>query len=77
MKNGRKKTPLPESAIELYLPSDRQLSEKLVPTFGDVRCHVDSVKDPYGRILGFLDRISTSNSTIIICTRYQQTASVV
>jgi hypothetical protein len=41
---------------ELYRPSDRRLSAKLVPTFADRRCRVVSVTDPYGRILGFLDR---------------------
>jgi hypothetical protein len=49
-------TPWPESACELYKPSDRRLSAKLVPTFVDKGCHVVSVTDPYGRILGFLDR---------------------
>jgi hypothetical protein len=29
------KTSLPQSANELYRPSDRRLSAKLVPTFGD------------------------------------------
>jgi hypothetical protein len=42
--------PLPESASEL------RLSAKLVPTFVDRGRHVVSVTDPYGRILGFLDR---------------------
>jgi hypothetical protein len=51
-----KKNPWPESASELYLPSDRRLSVKLVPTFEDRVCHLVSVTDPYGRILGFLDR---------------------
>jgi hypothetical protein len=37
------------------LSSDRRLSAKLVPTFADRWCHVVSVTDPYGRILGFLD----------------------
>jgi hypothetical protein len=46
----------PESASELYRPSDRRLSAKLVPTFENRRCHVVRVTDPYGRILGFLDR---------------------
>jgi hypothetical protein len=41
---------------ELYRPSDRRLSANLVPTFADSGCHVASVTDPYGRILGFLDR---------------------
>jgi CBS-domain-containing membrane protein len=50
------KTPWPESASELYRPSDRRLSAKLVSTFADTGCHVVSVTDSYGRILGFLDR---------------------
>jgi hypothetical protein len=29
---------------------------KLAPTFADRGCHVVSVTDPYGRILGFLER---------------------
>jgi hypothetical protein len=51
-----KKTPWPQSASELYRPSDRRLSAELVPTVADRRCHVVSVTGPYGRILGFLDR---------------------
>jgi hypothetical protein len=50
-----KLAPWPESASELYRLSDRRLSAKLVPTFANLRCHLVSVKDPYGRILGFLD----------------------
>jgi hypothetical protein len=46
----------PESTSELYRPSDRRLLAKLVLTFADRGCHVVSVMDPYGRILGFLDR---------------------
>jgi hypothetical protein len=45
-----------ESASELYRQSDRRLSAKWLPTFEDRGCHVVSVMDPYGRILGFLDR---------------------
>jgi hypothetical protein len=41
----------------LYRPSDRHLSAKLVSTFADRGCHVVNMTDPYGRILGFLDRI--------------------
>jgi hypothetical protein len=41
------------SASELYRPSDRRL---LVPTFADRGCHMVSLTDLYGRILGFLDR---------------------
>jgi hypothetical protein len=44
-------TPWPESASELYRPSDRRLSAKLVPTFADRGCHV------VRRTLGFLDRM--------------------
>jgi hypothetical protein len=51
-----KQTPWSESAIELYRPSDRRLSAKLVPTFADRGCHVISVMDPHSRILWFLDR---------------------
>jgi hypothetical protein len=40
----------------IYRPSDRCLLAKLVPTFTDRGCDVVSVTDPYGRILGFLDR---------------------
>jgi hypothetical protein len=52
----KKVTPWPEYARELYRPSDRRLSGKLVPTFADERCHVFRVTDPYSRNLGFLDR---------------------
>jgi hypothetical protein len=52
----KNKTPWAESASELYLPSYRRLSAKWLPTFVDRGYHVVSVTDPYGRILGFLDR---------------------
>jgi hypothetical protein len=48
-------TPWPESASELYRPSDRRLSAKLVIKFADRGSHVVSVTYPYGRILSFLD----------------------
>jgi hypothetical protein len=51
-----KKTPWSEPASELYRPSDLHLLAKLVPTFADGGCHVVSVTDPNGRILGFIDR---------------------
>jgi CBS-domain-containing membrane protein len=54
--NKNKQTPWSESVSELYRPSDSRLSAKLLPTFADKGCHVVSVMDPYGRILGFLDR---------------------
>jgi hypothetical protein len=44
------------SASELYRPNDRRLSAKLLPTFAIRGCHVVSLTDPLGRILGFLDR---------------------
>jgi hypothetical protein len=53
-----KKTQCPESVSELYRPSDRRLSAKLVPTFADRGWHVVSVTNLYGRNLGFLDRSS-------------------
>jgi hypothetical protein len=40
-----------------------------VPTFADRECHMVSVTDPYGRILGFLDQeivCITVNITYII-----------
>jgi hypothetical protein len=49
-------TPWPDPASELYLPGDRRLSVKLVPTFADTGCHAVCVTDPSGRILGFIDR---------------------
>jgi hypothetical protein len=51
------KTQRPDPANELYLPSDRRLSVKLVPTFADRGYHVARVNDPYGRIFGLLDRL--------------------
>jgi hypothetical protein len=54
--NKLQQTLWPESAGELYRPSDRRLSAKIVPTSADRECHVVSVTDPYNRILGFLDR---------------------
>jgi hypothetical protein len=57
----------PESASELHRPSDRRLSVKLVPTFADRGCHVVSVTDPYGRILGFLDRQKLLPEAEILC----------
>jgi hypothetical protein len=51
-----KQVPWPQSVREVYRPSDRRLSAKLVTTFPDISCHVVSLTDPYGRILGFLER---------------------
>jgi hypothetical protein len=54
-------TPWPESANELYRPSDRRLSAKLVPTFADRGSHVVSVMDPYGHIPYLLYRKLVDN----------------
>jgi hypothetical protein len=50
--------PWPESGSELCRPSGHRLSEKLMPTFADRRCHKINVTDPYGRILDFLDQVA-------------------
>jgi hypothetical protein len=55
-KNFPTKSPWPYSASELYWPSNSRFSARLVPTFADKRCIVVRATDPYGRILGFLDR---------------------
>jgi hypothetical protein len=54
--NWRDWTPWPESAIELYGPSDLCLSAKLVPTFVYRAVPRGQRDGPLGRILGFLDR---------------------
>jgi hypothetical protein len=41
---------------ELYRPSNRRLSAKLVPTFVGIGCRVVRAMDSYGHILGFIDR---------------------
>jgi hypothetical protein len=51
-----KKPPCPESASELYQPSERRLSATLVPTFADRGYHVVRVTDSYHCILWFLGR---------------------
>jgi hypothetical protein len=54
-----KKTPWSESVSELYRPSNRRLSAKLVAIFAvsaDRGSYVVSVTDPCGRILDFLDQ---------------------
>jgi hypothetical protein len=45
-----------EYVSELYRPSERRLSAKSAPAFADRGCHVVSMTDPYGNILGFLGR---------------------
>jgi hypothetical protein len=56
-KQQTKQTPWPGSLSELYWPSDRRLSAKLMPTFEDRGWNVVRVKDPYGRNLGFINGI--------------------
>jgi hypothetical protein len=51
-------TPWTESASELDRQSDQR---EVVSTFSDRECHVVSVTDPYGRILGYLDRTSAKS----------------
>jgi hypothetical protein len=46
--------------------TDHRLLAKLVLTFADIGCHVVSVTDPYGRILGFLDRKALHSVTFPI-----------
>jgi hypothetical protein len=71
-RNHKKKTPWSESTSELYRPSDRRLSAKWLPTFADRGCHVVSVTDPYGRILGFSRQeplLFLPSSSSIVLTR--------
>jgi hypothetical protein len=62
--------PWPESASELYRPSNRSLSVKLVPTLAYRECHVVSVTDPYGSNLDFLELMQSCFCTKLIklCT---------
>jgi hypothetical protein len=67
----KKGTPWPESAIEVFRPSGRSLSAKLVPTFAirEVSRSLRAV-DPYGCNLEFLDRnryffFSSSSSVVL------------
>jgi hypothetical protein len=66
----QKKTPWSESESELCRPSGRHLSAKLVLTFADRGCHVVSMADPYGRILGFLDRALCLKANLFAITTY-------
>jgi hypothetical protein len=64
----QKQTPWPESASELHRLSDRRLSVKLVTNLRMEGCRVVSVRDPYGRNLGFLDRSRYFFSFTLSCT---------
>jgi hypothetical protein len=67
-----KQTPWPESANELYRPSDSRLSAKFVPTFADRECPLDSVTDHYGpKPLLFLP-----SSSSIVLTRLSRPRSL-
>jgi hypothetical protein len=71
-KKKKKKTPWLYTASELYRPSDRRLSLKLVPTFAGRNCHVVSATDPMAVNLGFLDPeplLFRSSSSSVILTR--------
>jgi hypothetical protein len=48
-----KQTPGLYSASELYWPSDRRLSAKLVPTLADRECRVVNAMNPHGRYFRF------------------------
>jgi hypothetical protein len=58
------KTPWPQSATELYRPSDCRLSAKLVPNLENRGCRVVSVTDPHGRILVTVANLVSTASTI-------------
>jgi hypothetical protein len=47
--NKNKQTPWLESAFELYRPSDRLLSTKLMPTLADRGCRVVKATNPQDR----------------------------
>jgi hypothetical protein len=61
-----KKPPWSEPARDLHPLSDRRLSAKCLPTFADRGCHVVSVTDPYGRILGFLAQFQTHYFFLVV-----------
>jgi hypothetical protein len=71
-KNQRKQTPQPESANDLYLPSDRLLSAKLVSTFADREVsrgqHNDSLW-PYSRLSRLEQLFFLSSNSSIVLTR--------
>jgi hypothetical protein len=55
-------TPWPESASEIYTTERPPLVGVVSANFLRIEgCHVVSLTDPYGRILGFLDRSSYSS----------------
>jgi hypothetical protein len=70
--NEKTKLPRPESSTEVNRPSDLRLSAKLVTTFADRGCHVVGLTDPYGRILGLLDRTYIGYTHIYAEGEFQQ-----
>jgi hypothetical protein len=69
-----KLTPLPESANELYGPSDRRFSAKLMPTFSDRGCHVvrgqrDGSLRPYSRLSRPEPLLFLPSSSSVVLTR--------
>jgi hypothetical protein len=68
------KTPCLKAASELYRPSDRRLSAKLVPDLLMEGATWSMWRIPYGRILGFLDWsrhffLHSTRSSSIVLTR--------
>jgi hypothetical protein len=59
----------PQSARELYRPSDRPMLAKIVPTFATMV----SATDPYGRILCFLDQYIKKQ---VVKMQYENTAKL-
>jgi hypothetical protein len=64
-----KATSWPESASELYRPSDRLLSAKIVPAFSDRGCCVVNTTDPFGRNREPEPLLSLPSSASIVPTR--------
>jgi hypothetical protein len=68
----KENTPWPESANELYRPSDRRLSAKLVPTFADrgvSRAQRDGSLRPYSLVSRPEQLLFLSSSSSIVLTR--------
>jgi hypothetical protein len=57
--NSLQNTLWPYSTSELYRPSDRCMSAKLVSAFADRGCHVVSATNPHGWTLCFLDQVTS------------------
>jgi hypothetical protein len=71
-RNTNKQTLWPESGSELYRPSDRRLSAKLVPTFMGrevLRGQRDGSLRPYSRISRPEPQYFLSSSSSVVLTR--------